>query len=349
MGERLKDLSLPPYGLFQSYASMGMVAFSMRKWIKQIFDLNGKPRDVQNLVEDVVELFNAWEKDKESNKLEFRFETKESRNVCETLVKTFKLNNLKGYSEISSLTDARRAFRYGYLTEKGFPLWSLKYYDESIKDGMKTLLGNVLRIIETDNTRDPKLLNDTLDSFQTYKFELGNYLNDAEAFKKGFENYLLQLPNINFRDEEFDEAFGYLEQHLENSRGLWSEEEVSKEMSNWRAYKSQEENVRITIELIGKINDIEDCKKYLAHGDSRIVDAAEDRIRFLSLQQKIPSEPIPQPGNIQTSQYAQKRSNAINKVKSISDVTKARKLLQRICEDENVAERIIDLINNFDA
>ena len=95
MGERLKDLSLPPYGLFQSYASMGMVAFSMRKWIKQIFDLNGKPRDVQNLVEDVVELFNAWEKDKESNKLEFRFETKESRNVCETLVKTFKLNNLK--------------------------------------------------------------------------------------------------------------------------------------------------------------------------------------------------------------------------------------------------------------
>lgn len=349
MGERLKDLSLPPYGLFQSYASMGMVAFSMRKWIKQIFDLNGKPRDVQNLVEDVVELFNAWEKDKGSNKLEFRFETKESRNVCETLVKTFKLNNLKGYSEISSLTDARRAFRYGYLTEKGFPLWSLKYYDESIKDGMKTLLGNVLRIIETDNTRDPKLLNDTLDSFQTYKFELGNYLNDAEAFKKGFENYLLQLPNINFRDEEFDEAFGYLEQHLENSRGLWSEEEVSKEMSNWRAYKSQEENVRITIELIGKINDIEDCKKYLAHGDSRIVDAAEDRIRFLSLQQKIPSEPIPQPGNIQTSQYAQKRSNAINKVKSISDVTKARKLLQRICEDENVAERIIDLINNFDA
>lgn len=349
MGERLKDLSLPPYGLFQSYASMGMVAFSMRKWIKQIFDLNGKPRDVQNLVEDVVELFNAWEKDKESNKLEFRFETKESRNVCDTLVKTFKLNNLKGYSEISSLTDARRAFRYGYLTEKGFPLWSLKYYDESIKDGMKTLLDNVLRIIETDNTRDPKLLNDTLDGFQTYKFDLGNYLNDAEAFKKGFENYLLQLPNINFRVEEFDEAFGYLEQHLENSRGLWSEEEVSKEMSNWRAYKSQEENVRITIELIGKINVIEDCKKYLAHGDSRIVDAAEDRIRFLSLQQPIPSEPIPQPENIQTSQYAQKRSNAINKVKSISDVTKARKLLQRICEDENVAERIIDLINNFDA
>lgn len=349
MGERLKELSLPPYGLFQSYASMGMVAFSMRKWIKQIFDPNGKPRDVQNLVEDVVELFNAWEKDRESNKLEFRFETKESRNVCDTLVKTFKLNNLKGYSEISSLTDARNAFKYGYLTEKGFPLWSLKYYDESIKEGIKTLLDNVLRIIATDNTREPKLLNDTLDGFQTYKFELGNYLNDQDAFKKGFENYLMQLPNINFRDEEFDEAFGYLEQHLENSRGLWSEEEVSKEMSNWRAYKSQEENVRITIELIGKINDIEDCKKYLAHGDPRIVDAAEERIRFLSLQQPTPPVPIPQPANPQTSQYAQKRNNAINKVKSISDVTKARKLLQRICEDENVAERIIDLINNFDA
>lgn len=351
MGERLKDLSLPPYGLFQSYSSMGMVAFAMRKWVKQIFDLNGKPRDVQNLVEDVVELFNAWEKDKESNKLEFRFETKESRNVCETLVEAFKLNNLKGYSEISSLTDARNAFKYGYLAEKGFPLWSLKYIDTDEKEGLKTLLDNVLRIISTDNTRDPKLLNDTLDGFHTYKFELGNYVNDSDSFRKGFVNYMLQLSNINFQINEFDEALDYLEHHLENSKGLWSEEEVSKELNRWRLYKSQEESVKVTIELIGKTNEIEDCKKYLAHGDTRVVEAAENRIRFLSLQQPIsPVSPIsPQLPVNPTPQYAQKRNNAINKVHRISDVTKARELLQKICEDENLAERIIDLINNFDA
>lgn len=350
MGERLKELSLPPFGLYQSYASMGMVAFAMRKWVKQIFDLNGKPRDVKNMVDDVVELFSAWEKDKESNKLEFRFETKESRNVCDTLIKTFKLNNLKGYSEISSLTDARNAFKYGYLTEKGFPLWSLKYYDEGIKDGIKTLLDNVLRIIATDNTRDPKLLNDTLDGFQTYKFELGNYLNDAEAFKKGFENYLLQLPNIKFQVNEFDEAFDYLEHHLQNSKGLWSEEEVSKEISNWRAYKSSEEIVKITLERIAETNDLEKCSKYLVHGDERIVEAAKKRIEYLKLLAPKPPQPNPQPQPpIQTVQFHQKRSNAISKVQQISDVNKARELLKKICEDDSVAERIIDIINNYDA
>lgn len=349
MGERLKELSYPPFGLYQSYASMGMVAFAMRKWVKQIFDLNGKPRDVKNMVDDVVELFNAWEKDKESNRLDFRFETKESRSVCDTIVKTFKLNNLKGYSDISSLTDARNAFKYGYLAEKGFPLWSLKYADENIKDGVKTLLDNLLRIMATDNTRDPKLLNDTLDGFHNYKFELSNYLNEADSFRKGFENYLSQLPNINFQASEFDEAFDYLEHHLQNSKGLWSEEEVSKEISNWRAYKSREETVKITLELIAKIDDIEECSKYLVHGDERIVEAAKKRIEYLKLLAPQPQpKPQPQPP-IPTVQFHQKRSNAISKVQRISDVSKARELLKKICEDDSVAERIIDIINNYDA
>lgn len=355
MGERLKDLSLPPYGLYQSYASMGIVAFAMRKYVKQIFDLNGKPRDVQNLVEDVVELFNTWEKEKESNKLNFRFETKESRNVCDTLVKTFKLNNTKGYSDISSLTDARNAFKYGYLAEKGFPLWSLKYADNNIQEGLKSLMDNILRIIATDNTRDPKLLNDTLDGFHTYKFDLGNYLNDADSFRTGFGNYMLNHPNINFQSGEFDEAFDYLEHHLQNSRGLWSEEEVSKELSNWRAYKSQEENVRMRIELIGKSDCIEECSKYLGHGDERIVEVAKARIEYLKLllpqTPQTPHTPKPQPPVVPTPTplFHQKRTNAINKVQNISDVAKARNILKRICENENVAEQIFDIINDYDA
>ena len=349
MGERLKELSLPPYGLFQSYASMGMVAFAMRKWVKQIFDLNGKPRDVQNLVDDVVELFNAWEKDKESNKLNFRFETKESRNVCETLVKTFRLNSLKGYSDISSLTDARNAFKYGYLAEKGFPIWSLKYADDNIKDGLKDLFNNILSIIATDNTRDPNLLNATLNGFSFYKFELGNILNDTESFQRGFKNFLSQLPGISFQSSEFDDAFDFLEHHLQNTKGLWSEEEVSKEMSNWRAIKSQEENIKMRIELILKSDSIEECRKYLGHGDERVIEAAKKRIEYLKLVQPQPHSITPSPSPDTTSQFNQKRTNAINKVKGISDVTKACDILKRICEDQNVAEHIIDIINEYDA
>ena len=122
--EKLIGLTEPPYGLFQSYAPMAMVAFAMRKYINIIFDTNGKQRSAQHLVEDVVELFRSWESGKTSNKLNFIFESKEAGRVCKALIKMFKLNTLQGYSDISSLKDARWAVLHEYSKLKGYPVWS---------------------------------------------------------------------------------------------------------------------------------------------------------------------------------------------------------------------------------
>lgn len=351
MGERLIDLTKPPFGLYQSYASFALVAFAMRKWVKQIFDLQGKPRDAQLLKDDIVEMFKAWENNKESNKLNFRFETKESRNLCNKLVKEFSLNKLKGYNDISSLTDARNAFKYGYLAEKGYPLWVLKYIDENIKDGLKDLFDNILRIISTDNTRDPKLLDDTLTGFDTYHFELQELIREDDAFVKGFRNYMLQVPNLNFKVEEFDEAHDYLIHHLQNAQGLWSEDEVQKELFNWRTTKAKEENVQLLLKLISGLNSIEECTSYLSHGDYRVEDAADERIRILKVTQSSSDNPdqstTPQrrPRIVPKS----KRTIAVEKVNTITDVNKARTLLRKICESDFVPEYIIELINNYDA
>ena len=111
IGDKLIGLTEAPFGLFQSYAPMAMVAFAMRKYINVIFDTNGKQRTAQHLVEDVVEIFKAWESGKTSNKLN-----------CKSLIRMFNLNKLKGYSDISSLKDARWAVLHVYCKEKGYPL-----------------------------------------------------------------------------------------------------------------------------------------------------------------------------------------------------------------------------------
>lgn len=86
LGDKLIGLTLPPFGLFQSYAPMAMVAFAMRKYAGKIFDLNGKPRTANHLVDDIVEMFKAWESGKTSPKLNFMFESKEAGAITKNLI-----------------------------------------------------------------------------------------------------------------------------------------------------------------------------------------------------------------------------------------------------------------------
>ena len=84
LGDKLIELTKPPYGLYQSYAPMTMVAFAMRKYVDKIYDTNGKPRKAKHLVDDVVEMFAAWEKGKQSNKLNFMFESREAGKLSKS-------------------------------------------------------------------------------------------------------------------------------------------------------------------------------------------------------------------------------------------------------------------------
>jgi hypothetical protein len=317
LGDKLIDLTKPPYGLYQSYAGMGMVAFAMREYRGQIFDLNGKPREAQHIVDDIVEMFKAWEAEKSSTKLNFRFETKESRKLCETLIKQFKLKSLKGYNDISSLTDARWAITHEFSKERGFPLWSLKYVTD--KEGIKTLIDNILKICGDSDMRNPQLINETLDGLSSsgYGFEVGNLLLEPNSFETGFINYLKLIEVVNLQDDEIDEATKYISGALQETIGLWTENEVSDKLKDWRMKKrNNEEEER-------RLKDEEDRKNR---------EGERPRSDFGS--------------GFNPTAYTQKRTSAINKVKQISSVSHAQKLLEKICETGN--ETVLDIINNYD-
>lgn len=232
--EELRDLTKPPYGLFQSFAPMAIVAFALRPYVKQLFDQTGKPREAQHLVEDVVEMFKAWEDEKPSNKLNYQFQSKETGELCEHLVNAFKLNKLPKYSNVSSIIDARWAITHEFSGLKGYPLWSLKYAD--INDDLKALVDKINTICDSSKEalKNQTHLKETLQLIKQYLLDLKQILSQDNLFKAGFINFLKLDANVKFKESEIMQVEEYLHKHLNSTIGLWREDEVRNELKNWR-------------------------------------------------------------------------------------------------------------------
>lgn len=240
LGEKLLDLTKPPYGLFQSYGPMAMVAFAMRKYVGKIFDTNGKPRTAKHLVDDIVEMFKVWESGKTSNKLNFMFESKEAGSITKNLIKRFKLDRLSGYSDVSSLTDARWAMTHEYSASVGYPLWSLKYVPECSDENRELIDGIIKVITDSESVKNPQLMSRVAEGLKN-NIDLGNLLlESANNFEKGFKNYVMGLEYINMTEPEFAEAKAFLGGHLEGTIGLWTERGVEDTLKNWRLDQQQE-------------------------------------------------------------------------------------------------------------
>lgn len=242
LGDKLIGLTEAPFGLFQSYAPMAMVAFAMRKYANQIYDTNGKQRTRQHLVEDVVEMFKAWESGKTSNKLQFMFESKEANKVAKNLIAMFGLKKLKGYTDISSLKDARWAVQHEYCATKGFPLWALKYSDECTGE-LAGLIDNLARVVsDPESMKNPNLLEATMTAYEMLKFDFTNLLlEQRDNFRKGFVAFMQDDEQVDLQDDEIEEALTYLRQHLQGDVGLWSEDDVVPQLKDWRNAKLRRE------------------------------------------------------------------------------------------------------------
>lgn len=270
--EKFDDLRRPPYGLAANYASAAMVAFALRPWVNKIFDTLGKPLDQMRIVDAVSELFNVWDKGKYSNKLSFKFQTPEEGKLCKALVNTLKLNRLSGYSDISSLKDARFAITSGLLEGKGFPLWSLKYMDDAfcsahpaiiINDDIRRLFDNIVTICAEKDIRNPALVKDTLDLIDGYRADIPDILSKPGNFENGFFNFLRSQEGIKLQDSELGSAYNFIKKHLESTVGYWSENEVAVTLKDWRIAENEaiEEERRRQEEEDRRKKEAEDRKK----------------------------------------------------------------------------------------
>ncbi len=248
--EKFSLLQKPPYGLYGSFASMAMMGYALRPWANKIFDMQGKPRDKNALIDDIVLLFKVWDDKKSSSKLNFKFQTPEEGKLCKDLISLFKLNSKDNtYSDVSSLKDARYAITGEFLGKKGYPLWSLKYASASafsslpvvmeINDGERRLIDNIVTICMERDLRNPALVRDTIELISTFRIEMKNILNVDTAFSDGFKNFLMQLDFVNIQENEVDEVKRFIEKNLQSTVGYWTEEEVEKKALQWKSSKTQ--------------------------------------------------------------------------------------------------------------
>lgn len=251
LADKLEEFTKPPYGFFQSYAPMGMVAFALRPYIKQLFDMNGKPREVQHMVDDVVDVFKSWEEQKPNAKLTFQFESKESGELCKKFKNAFNLDELPGYDNISSLKDARWAITHEFATKVGFPLWALKHID--CKDDVKKLIDNILKICEPEGLKNPALLAETLQMMKLLLLDLKSILKVDTKFRDGFVNFLKEVAeaeSIDMDEESLEDAIAFIRQHQEGEVGVWSEEDVSKNLLRWDHQRLKGDNKELCSLLI---------------------------------------------------------------------------------------------------
>lgn len=320
LGEKLIGLTEPPFGLFQSYAPMAMVAFAMRKYVNVIFDTNGKQRTAQHLVDDVVELFKTWESGKTSNKLNFIFESKEAGRVSKSLIRLFGLDKLKGYSDISSLKDARWAVLHVYSKEKGYPLWSLKYTSDCTGD-MKEFIDNLMKVVtDPESMKNPKLLEATINGYDMLKTDFKNLLLPQENnFQKGFVTYMKGVEIVDVKDEEVDAAIKYLHGHLESEVGMWTEEEVKDKLKDWRM---------TTIQPVQPVQPFQPAS---------MPGAPQQQPASLGTQPIVPA-PVISPDDLK-----KKRNKAINRVNNSDDLRQAIENMIN-AEDSNVIDILLKYV-----
>ncbi len=315
--EKFSLLTKPPYGFYGNYATMGMVAFALKPWVNKIFDTQGKPRDANALIDDIVLLFKVWDDNKSNGKLNFKFQTPEEGKLCKDLISLFKLTaNGNTYTDVTSLKDARYAITADFLAKRKAPLWAIKYAPKStfadlpvivtITDGIKQLIDNIVRICMERELRNPALINETLSLISDLRIDVKNILNVENAFSDGLKAYLMQLSYVDVKEDEVDSLRTYIEQHLESTVGYWTEEEVEKKVLQWRASQKNP-----TPSPGNDDNDIEDDD----NNDNNNHDAV----------------------------IKEKRSSAKNKIERLSSLEEAKSLLIKLCDDGN--ESILDIIN----
>jgi translation elongation factor P/translation initiation factor 5A len=249
LGEVLKFLSKPPYGLYTNMVNMAAMGFLMRPFVGRLYEKGtGKPLEKEMMRDKITSLFNYWQKGTDSDKLEVRFGTDEEKELINILKDVFKLQG------VNSLNNTRWEIRK-WVNDAEYPLWVFKVSCDD--DKTKKAVDNIVWLIRSiDKEINQKKIKESLDLIKYASYDLCLLIKREQA-RGLFTKWLKDIEDVSIRDEDVKTVVDFLNQNTQENVALWDEEKVGSLVMKWELKRRTEldKNMANT-EMEGELVDI---------------------------------------------------------------------------------------------
>lgn len=235
LGDTLKFLTKPPFGLYPNMLHLATLGFLMRRYVGKLYESGrGKPIEKEIMWDKILDLFKYWESKRGSNKLEVRLGTAEEKKLIAVLTVVFNLQN------VESLNDLRWGIR-DWIKESQYPLWVFKL-SENTNEKVMLAIDNIIELIESMDTEisQPDIKR-VLHAVKVVEIDLKVLVFKKENGHELFITWLKNIENIEIRDEETDSTIEYIRRNMPEEIGVasWKEDNVREKVLLWYIEKSK--------------------------------------------------------------------------------------------------------------
>jgi hypothetical protein len=232
LGQVLYPLTETPFGLYSNIPNVALLAFALRKYQNELYNAEvGVSITADNLRDKVVDLFNYWQNGKNENKLRVRFGSKEEKDLKDILIAVFDLQNVPEVGELSSIKNVRWGIAYYCKHKSKYPLWSLKYTENSL-EGVNKLIDQIANMVHKDDTQTEQI-KQLLKSIKEYQHDLQRLLLSKETFEKGFRNFVNGIESVTIENDWWNELSKYLSERMGEEIGWWKEVDVESKVKDF--------------------------------------------------------------------------------------------------------------------
>ena len=237
LGDALRFLTKPPYGVYPNMVNMATVGFLMREYIGKLFEARtGIPIQKEVMRDKILTLFDYWEKGTYREKLEVRFGTEDEAKLIEILKDLFKLKDVKG------LNDARWKVRK-WIKKQGFPIWVFKF-GESVNQNTAQAIDAIFELVQSiDRELTYEKIKDHLNAIEDVKYDLDILINQENS-KELFKKWLKSIEGVEISSEDIEEVIDYIKKNMQEEIASWTEDKVREKVKDWdreKLKKSQEQ------------------------------------------------------------------------------------------------------------